>query len=342
VTKNRGSILILVLFVLVVLSLTAVSFAYRAGVEQRLVKSQVARIQLKNQVESAVAIAMAVLAQNDNDFDHPAEPWHQPPLDDVLVMAGYVGDGLPSPEIDLHVTDEEGKLHVLLASSEDLEHLGLNPVQIDSLFDWMDADDEPLHEGAEVGAYIASGAGVPYRPRNAPVQLLEELLAIRGFRAADLVGEDANHNGELDPAEDDGTLTEPSDDADGVLDLSCFDVLTTFGEGRINPNTVPLAVLETLPLSDGAADQIVAFRAFDADSRGELGDHVFRSETDIQQLQGLTDADRDLLASIAVFRSTHFRILARAIHPQTGVTYALNVVVRQTDQGIEVLQWQAW
>jgi type II secretory pathway component PulK len=74
--SRRGSILIVVMFVLCVLALVAVSFAYRVGLESRKMRDEVIQIQLRQQAASAAAIAMGRLKQNTNDYDHFAEPWH--------------------------------------------------------------------------------------------------------------------------------------------------------------------------------------------------------------------------------------------------------------------------
>lgn len=339
---RRGSILILVLFVLMVLSLVGVSFAYRAGLENRSANHRVINIQLRNQAASAVAVAMSRLVENVNEFDHRAEPWH---THRPIVVEGWLDvwerdlNGQPADFVtEYQVIDEQGKVNILYASSEALETLGMTESQIACLFDWMDDDDVERAEGAEDGFYLSGPK--PYKCKNAPLEVLEELLAIKGISYADYLGEDLNHNRQLDASEDDGGVSMPNDDADGRLKLGWVDLLTCFGDGRINLNTAPVQVLETLPLSDGAVDQIVGFRSFDADSSGELEEHVFTSAEDIGQLQGLTDADVAVLEANSVFISTHFRIFVQSKHITTGLDYRLCVVVGITEAGLEVLQWQ--
>jgi len=193
-------------------------------------------------------------------------------------------------------------------------------------------------EGAENGYYQTRA--VPFRCKNAPLETLNETLRIRGFSTLDYYGEDADHDGQLDSFEDDGLAHYPPDDGDGRLDLGLVDLLTCYGDGRINLNTSPIEVLETLPLSDGAAEQIVAFRSFDDGSFGLVEDHAFRSPLDIEQLQGLSDQDRAVLKSIAKYRSQYFTILVDSQHVATGLAYRLEVAVK-VDQGkAEILQWK--
>jgi len=340
--RSRGSALVLVLFVMTVLALTGVSFTYWTALRSRSARDGAVVVQLRAHASSGAAVAIGRLMEDTNDFDHPAEAWHthRPPG-----VEGWLEEWSPTrpgdtPDFitDYQVIDEEGKLHVLYASSEALENLGMSEEQIASLLDWMDADDIARSEGAE-DAYYAARA-TPHFCKNAPLEMLDELLMVRGFSRADYAGEDLNRNRILDPGEDDGSLSEPPDDADGRLRLGWVDLLTCVGDGRINLNTAPEAVLRVLPISEQAVDQIVGFRAFDAGSSGALEDHVFRSEPDIEQLQGLTETDVLVLKQVAAFKSRHFRIFVQSTHVPTGLRYHLEVLVRLQDGKPEILQWK--
>ena len=339
---NRGSILIFVLFIMIVLGLLTVSFAYRAGIEARSVRDRMLMAQLRVYATSAAAVALGRLTENTNDFDHFAEPWHtHVPLASEEWFPEWIAKLHGQPvdfTVDYQVIDEEGKLHVSLASSEALEKLRMSEDRIVGLFDWMDTDHIAQAEGAEKEYYLTLPD--PYQCKDAPLDFLDELLLIRGFETLDYLGEDNNHNRRLDSSEDDGGITYPPDDADGQLRLGWVDLLTCVGEGRLNLNTAPKVVLETLPISDDAVDQITGFRSFDEHSSGDLADHVFASDQDIDQLQGLTDADRTVLKSLATYKSQHFRIFIRSTHVPTGLRYHLQVLVRTGQDDPEILQWK--
>ncbi|WP_254510038.1 type II secretion system minor pseudopilin [Anatilimnocola floriformis] len=72
-----------------------------------------------------------------------------------------------------------------------------------AILDWLDPDDEPRPLGAEVDYY--SGLTPPYRPKNGPLDSVEELLLVRGITPELLIGADVNRNGTLDPQEGGGT-----------------------------------------------------------------------------------------------------------------------------------------
>lgn len=340
--RFSGSTLIIVLFALAVLSLTTVSLAYRVALRSREVRERAVMIQLKHQALSLVSIAVDRLRANTNDYDHRAEDWAR--YDDLATGLWLdewyrTHDGQESEfEVACYVIDEDAKLNVMIASGEALEKLGATTQQIDCLLDWMDPDDDVSPEGAE-DDYYRDGPS-RYGCKDNSLEMLDELLLVRGFSGQDYFGEDHDHDGRLSACEDDGGLQYPSDNADGCLQLGWIDLLTCCGDGRINLNTAPRQVLETLPLSDGAADQIVAYRSFDADSSGELDEHVFRTETDIEQLQGLTTNDIEVLRSVARFTSEHFRVFVELEHLPTGLRYEAQALVRITENGPETIQWR--
>lgn len=336
--RPRGSILVLVLFVLTVMSVLALSLAYRAGLEGRAARRRAVEAQLRAHARSAVAVATARLSENAaGSFDHFFQPWHthRPLAVEAWVeewtAAGPLG-GPPAFAADYQTIDEEGKLHVRHASGDALARLGMTPGQIDGLFDWMDGDEEARPAGAESDYYLAARA---YRSKNAPLESLDELLLIRGFGPGDYLGTDASHSREMPQ----GPIRAVTS-AGGRPVLGWVDLLTCVGDGRLNINTAPWPVLATLPLSDGAAEQIIRFREFDARSTGRLDEHVFTSADEIDRLQGLKPSDCDVLKRVARFKSEHYRIFAQASHGPTGLQYRIEVLVRATPQGAQVMQWR--
>ncbi len=348
--RRRGSVLVLVLFILVVLAMAALSFAFRAGMAMEMAVTRSRQARLRVHASSAVAIGMARLAADDNDFDHPGEAWgtHAPLgreqwLDDWSEQAGEDG---PVFVTDFQVVDEEGKLNFLslltlrreLVSRTRLAKLGMTTEQIDSLSDWIDADDVARAEGGESQYYSQRQPAL--RPKNGPLAALSELLTIRGFSPSDYYGEDIDHDGVLDRCEDDGDISDPLDDGDGELKRGWVDLLTCLGDGRVNLNTAPIEVLKAL-LSERAADQIDGYRTYSDHSVGDVEDHALRSFEDLERLQGLdVDEDMPILEQVGRFDSEHFRIHVRARHVPTGMTYRLDVLVRASENGVAILRWK--
>jgi hypothetical protein len=340
---KQGSILIVILFVMSVLGLTAVSFAYRTGIHLRMARRRSVMASLESQAISAVEVAISRLRANTNEFDHWAEPWHSHrPLSDEGWLPEWQADregGTLDYQVDYHVIDEEGKLHVAYASGDALEKLGMSPSQISSVLDWMDENSSAEPEGAEHEYY--QSLAEPYRCKNAAMNLLDELLLVRGITSEDYLGEDHNKNRLLDGCEKDGPVSYPPDDGDDVLRLGWVDLLTCRGEGKININTAARQVLLTLPIREEAVDQILAYRRYDHNSTGDLERHVFAGEEDIRQLQGLTETEADILAERCIFRSRHFRIFAQAVHIPTGLRYHIQVLVKSGDGQVETIYWKS-
>lgn len=91
--------------------------------------------------------------------------------------------------LQIRIEDERGKVPVNLLDDELaarlMEAIGLgfgssSRIAADSLVDWIDDDEEPRPDGAEVEYYRPKGI----RPRNGPLQSIEELAQVRGFDRA--------------------------------------------------------------------------------------------------------------------------------------------------------------
>ena len=144
--------------------------------------------------------------------------------------------------------DETAKLNLNTATRQMLENLpGITDELVASIIDWRDQDQEITSNGAESETYARREP--PYRCKNAPFESVEELAVVHGATREILYGEDANLNGVLDPNEDDGTKTPPSDNGDGKLDPGILEYVTVFsrepatdpeGNPRIDVTAVPL------------------------------------------------------------------------------------------------------
>ncbi len=167
------------------------------------------------------------------------------------------------------VSDEESRLNLNRASEEELNKLySMTPDVLAAIMDWRDPDNAASPGGAEAEYYAALRP--PRLPRNGPFQTVRELAMVRGMPRDLFAGEDANLNGLLDPSEDDGAETYPTDNADGFLDSGWFDDLTVHssvrevnaaGERRVNLQSADESALTAIPgISGEIARAIVAYR----------------------------------------------------------------------------------
>jgi type II secretory pathway component PulK len=121
--------------------------------------------------------------------------------------------------------DEHAKLNINLANKAILQNIpNMTQDVLDSIMDWRDADDEVQGLGAERMYYRNRGLG--YEPRNGDFRSIAELELVAGAWPQYVRGEDWNLNGRLDPNEDDGKRSPPTDNADGKLDAGWSGLLT--------------------------------------------------------------------------------------------------------------------
>jgi type II secretory pathway component PulK len=320
--------LVAVLFVMSVVTLVALSVAYRAAVERRQARDHAIAARVRALTESAVAFELRNLATRTDPFDHPAQAWasHPPVAQEAWFQALLPVEDEPANYLTAAWTsDEEGKLNVRNASSEGLKVVGLSDQQAADLLDWMSGGEASQTGGASSEYY--KQLPWPYRAKGTPVELRNELLMIRGFDLATLFGD---FSGALAP-QNSSRFDAP---VHGMVTL-----LTAATDGKLNLNTAPEAVLATLPLSPDAVRQVIGFRRFDNMSAGKLEQHAFQTSQDIDDLQGLTKADKAVLKHVAVFKSHHFTILARTAHGPTGLASTVCVSVADGQPQPQVLQW---
>lgn len=86
------------------------------------------------------------------------------------------------------------------------------------------------------------------------MRTLSELELVAGVDAEYVRGEDWNLNGRLDANEDDGDLSWPADDSDGVLDAGWSEFITTESiDNRLNPRGEAMVVLP-----EATSEQVLA------------------------------------------------------------------------------------
>ncbi len=151
-----------------------------------------------------------------------------------------VGDG----EVTIRITDEDSKININYATPERfkslLEYAGIPeeavPELMDSIEDWKDADTEHRLLGAEDDYY--ESLADPYSAKNGLFDVPEELLLVKGMKPEYLYG---------------------SKDIKPLLPL-----ITTFGRGGININTVSESVMTMLGLNNFEIEAVMKQRTAEA------------------------------------------------------------------------------
>jgi DNA uptake protein ComE-like DNA-binding protein len=249
---NRGFVLIVVLWVMVVLGLIGLAFHGTTRLNTHMTRNLLETTRAGALADSGIQRAIAALRQDEdqNTYDSLKDIWinNEAAFGEVEIAQGFFSLIYDDLETDDHLTygciDEESKLNLNTATEEMLRALpGINQGRAAAILDWRDEDDQPRPQGAEDGYYLSLPR--PYKARNGSFETLEELLMVRGINDKIFYGEDLNRNGVLDRIENDGSTHFPNDNEDGILDRGISRYLTVYsyeknvdgdGEKRLNIN----------------------------------------------------------------------------------------------------------
>jgi type II secretory pathway component PulK len=242
--RPRGTILIVTIWVVLVLAGLALVFARSVRVAALVSANQVAALQAECVAGGALEYVKArlVAAASEESSDSETADIYK----GMQVGTGYFWVLRPNlendREFDYGLTDEAGKINLNSASLETLLKLpGMTSELAASIIDWRDADSDVTTGGAEDEYYLLQPQ--PYHCKNKPLETVDELLLIKGGSAELLYGEDTNLNSFLDDCENDGDISEPSDNRNGRLDAGFYDYVTVYsveantdseGNARIN------------------------------------------------------------------------------------------------------------
>jgi uncharacterized membrane protein YgcG len=246
--QRSGSVLLIVLVIISVLTLAAYNYTQSTLTEYEATTMYGADVQARETADSGIEY-IATIVSNRTD---PAlqNLQHNPNLfmgrtvvasprargNARFSIIAPVENSTTSNAIRYGLMDESAKLNLNMIQNmqlddDDMHTLLMNlpgmTLEIaDALLDWIDPDDTARTYGAESETY--GGFNPPYAAKNGPIDSLDELLMVRGVTPALLYGEDANRNGLLDPNENDGDASPPTDNADGILDHGWVSYFTAY------------------------------------------------------------------------------------------------------------------
>ncbi|MEK7309603.1 MAG: hypothetical protein AAB038_02150 [Planctomycetota bacterium] len=309
----RGSVLIIVLWVIIILTILAVSVSVVASSQvfsARRYRNQVTAYFI---ARSGIALCLAELNRDKetNTYDALKETWSNKAelFNDKPVGSGFLGVAYEysnqiktvSSEGESTVTntfygmiDEERKININTASAAVLETLfqdraSLSPGQAkeiaDSIVDWRDTDDTRRDNGAETGYYQSLSS--PYPCKNNKFDILEEVILVKGMRPE--------------------------------IFQTVRDFITVYGDGRVNINTAPFPVLHALGPSEILAEKIIRCRSGSDEIDGTEDDEVFTQPSAIisalNKKQTLTQEEtnqiNNLITTNAIgVKSTYFQIIS--------------------------------
>lgn len=252
-SRERGAVLLVVLWVVLAMSMLAVSFSSTIRTEvdaaRYVVEKKQAHYLARAGMEYAVYEILKRQVASGNQLMGPGFSGGGGPP--IPVMQNLSLD-LTGGGVDVRITDESGKINVNAAPDFLIFNLlvmvGMNEdaaaAATDSILDWVDVDEMPRPLGAESEFYMMKDP--PYRPKNGPMTVPEELLMVKGITPEIFYGRKGL-----------------SQDGDPVEYYGLKKYLTTYASGAaININSAPVPVLASLPgLDYGSALTIARLRS---------------------------------------------------------------------------------
>jgi DNA uptake protein ComE-like DNA-binding protein len=297
---REGSILLLVLLAIVIMSLATASYLTLMRNEHRATRNAGQQFQARMLVESGSDYLCVFLDQTDlliaqqgGVLTNPDKLQGQLVVDDLnqesrgrfTIVAPDMIDGYYSG-FRYGLEDESSKLdlNLLAAGDGDEEAVrsrlmfipGMTEDVADAILDWIDSDNQPRAYGAEDTYY--QGLSPPRVPTNAPLRSLSELLQVRGVTPELLYGLDANRSLKVDESEvARGVLTQ-IDNSLGQINRGWSAYFTVYaaertlsptgtatGTAKININNSDLRTLQTelqQVVDAETANFILAYRQF--------------------------------------------------------------------------------
>ncbi len=261
---EHGTALVLTLLIIITLTGLTLGFSSESGVELTLAGYMRDHAKAYELARSGINIGLSELAIKGEEFDLDVfnEEWRRTgsiPSEGATVQEGVTFSG--------GMMDENGKVNVNLLRNDRGEideqretqlrrlfrALGLKEERLNPVLDWLDVDDIERQDGAE--GYWYQNLDEPYACANERFLTIGQVFLVRGMRDIERFGE--------------------------KKEKRLLDYLTIHSEGKININTAPREVLESLSedMDSALAAEIVAYRK----------EERFESIDDLRKVPGMDD-----------------------------------------------------
>jgi general secretion pathway protein K len=320
--REKGAVLIVVLWVLVAFAMLALSFSAAVRTEVNATRNTVDQKQSYFIARAGFEYAVYKILESQSAF-HSSQQALQGELGPRVpeVLTGYLHLNVADGGADIDVIDETGKISLNLAPPHLIYNLlvmvgvDLDQADIitDSIEDWRDQDDLSRPNGAEADYY--QNLEPPYFPKNGLFDVPEELLLVRGITPEVYYGKKG-----LTPA------------GERVEYYGLQNYFTTFSNiGRINVNSAPVPVLAAIPgLDYDIANEIAAMR-------------YQEPLTDVSQImERIPGLPMNAVNHLSTNRSQVYTILSSGSRGGSEVVSRIRAVVRIGQIGPKPYSIQYW
>ncbi|MGJ8639047.1 MAG: general secretion pathway protein GspK [Opitutaceae bacterium] len=239
VRRDRGSVLVAVLAIILLMSFLVVRFMEEAfeDLEYRALFNEPSDVRsfAYSMLEVSLATIQEVALIDDGKLHAPEQGWNNP--------IAYAGINIPNGwDVQITITDEGGKLPINTMSEPLLNQLLEDTLDIDfgttrelssTLLDWIDSDETRRLNGAESNDYLDRDP--PYKAANGPLQSLEELRYLEVW--------------DEEFFDEEGRPNELFDQLSGLVSV--------MNTGAVNLNSAPQGVIEALATEGGFDDKSI-------------------------------------------------------------------------------------
>lgn len=263
--RQRGSILVFVLLMLLLGAAIVTSFKYETFARIRYYSSQYERDDLRLKAYSQLEFTLAVLSeikQVENGLYAPSQGW----------IAPYEYARIEPPEgVSIEVKDEGGKLPLANMTEDRMlilfEEMGIDYDTREDLLncylDWTDEDEDERLSGADNSYY--EDIEEPYQPTNGPLVSFKELALIKTF----------------------DTLFFSETGQPAAMYKQFTDSVSLYNNGKVNINTASDLVIRVLAREYGYDPEILLeYIAGEDGVRGSADDEVISGLDDPYFPQG--------------------------------------------------------
>lgn len=267
-SSRKGSILIIALWSLCLLSMFAVILGYQTRQKIVMVKRLDEREKLRFIADSGIKRAIVELVKSEEKTYDALNDWwsnNTSAFKDIGIGDGianicynYVDEKLCTLETRFGLIDEERKININTANREALGRLFCIVANMEegeaqdlaaSIVDWRDGNGElsiPL--GSAEDSYYRN-LQYPYEAKDADFETLDEVLLVKGMT--------------------------------GDIFEKVKEYITVYGDGKVNINTTSKSILLALGLDENTVNKITALLCGKNGIRGDADDIIFEAPGDI-------------------------------------------------------------
>jgi len=330
-SKNSrpGIALVAVLLTIAVLAVIIVEFNYESRIKLHLADNFQLAAKALSCAEAGIAISMAALRQNNDILsDEKLSPF----------FSGMVRVPVEDGHCTISIADESGRININALSAPagqlgrrrvdqmlrlvdllNYQYGESSPVSyslIPAMIDWVDSDDDVTllsfvtRENAGVENDYYQDLPDPYPCKNAPFDVLNELLLVKGMTIEIFQGRPGNESKGIEPV-------------DGIQRF-----LTVYGDGKININEASTTVIQSLSdsIDYALAQNIVEQRKF---SR-------YQSIGQLQKIPGMTPEAYSAIRGSVTVRSKSRYYTATVTGVSGQFVRKIQVVLRKNEDTAQV------